>query len=117
MKIKLDENLPSDMLTSLRLLHDIDTVEEEGLSGKDDSAVWQAAQLEGRFFVTQDLDFSDLRVFSPGTHCGLLLLRLGNPSRQKLNQRLEELLRLDDVETWVGAFVVATDSKLRIRRS
>lgn len=83
----------------------------------DDSTVWQAAQREGRFFVTQDLDFSDLRVFAPGTHCGRLLLRLGTPSRQKLNQRLEELLRLDDVETWGGAFVVATDSKLRVRRA
>ncbi len=39
------------------------------------------------------------------------------PSRQKLNQRLEVLLQRDDIETWVGAFVVATDSKVRIRQA
>ena len=28
--------------------------------------MWQAAQAAGRVLVTQDLDFSDVRTFSPG---------------------------------------------------
>jgi predicted nuclease of predicted toxin-antitoxin system len=75
MKIKLDENLPL-RLKSLLIAqgYDADTVIEEGLSGKIDAVVWQAAQAEQRFLITQDLDFSDMRTFKPGTHSGILLI-------------------------------------------
>jgi hypothetical protein len=33
-------------------------------------------QAHGRVFITQDLDFSDARKYVPGTHHGLLLVRL-----------------------------------------
>ncbi len=46
------------------------------LGGHSDADVWSAAQTAGRFFVTQDLDFSDARVFAPGTHHGVLLARV-----------------------------------------
>jgi predicted nuclease of predicted toxin-antitoxin system len=46
-------------------------------STRPDEEIWAAAQKESRFLITQDLDFSDERKFSPGSHCGLLLLRLG----------------------------------------
>lgn len=116
MKIKLDENVPSDLKIALSFVDDVDTVEEEGLQGANDNRVWEAAQREQRFLITQDLDFSDLRQFQPGTHHGILLIRLRSPSRRRLNERIVELLRLDDFQTWRGCFIVATDSKLRIRR-
>lgn len=116
MKIKLDENIPSDLVVFLSFMDDVDTVEKEGLTGKRDDEVWLAAQREGRFLVTQDLDFSDTRKFAPGTHCGLLLIRLKNPSRRSLNAKLDEVFRFEEVESWSGCFVVVTDSKLRVRR-
>jgi predicted nuclease of predicted toxin-antitoxin system len=76
MRIKLDENLPvrlAGVLVSLG--HDADTVSAEGLSGRADSAVWAATQTAGRFLITQDLDFSDMRRFQPGTHGGILVVR------------------------------------------
>ena len=80
MTIKLDENLPVTLAARLRSLgHQADTVRDEGLCGRDDETVWQAAQREGRFLVTQDLDFSDVRRFSPGTHFGILLVRMQIP--------------------------------------
>ena len=91
MKIKLDENLPAHLaaiLTNLR--HDVHTVAEENLSGKSDREVWEAAQEDGRFLITQDLDFSDVRRFTPGTHCGILLVRLHSPDRQSLIMRVAE---------------------------
>ncbi len=69
MKIKLDENLPARLATLLESMgHQVDTVADEGLTGKPDSDVWIAAQKESRFLITQDLDFSDTRLFQPGTH-------------------------------------------------
>lgn len=112
MKFKLDENLP----TGLELAIDFDTVMDEGLAGESDDAVWAAAQAEGRILITQDLDFSDLRKLTPGSHHGIVLLRLNTPSRRALSQRLLELFSTQPPESWVGCFVVVTDTKIRIRR-
>ncbi len=76
MKIKLDENMPLDSLEVHASQLDVDTVISEGLQGSDDEIVFAAAQAEGRFLITQDLDFSDQRKFLPGAHAGILLLRL-----------------------------------------
>ena len=79
MKIKLDENLPTILADDLTGLgYDCDTVMEEGLKGQSDSRVWDFAQRENRFLITQDLDFSDIRKFKPGSHAGILLVRLGS---------------------------------------
>ena len=117
MKIKLDENLPLRLLGLLITLgHDTETVPQEGLTGKPDSDVWTAAQTEERFLITQDLDFSDIRRFAPGTHEGLLLVRLRVPGREALVRRVHTIFQTELVETWKRAFVVVTDHKLRIRR-
>ena len=68
MKIKLDENLPGRLVQALTDLgHDVDTVILERLAGHDDHAVWQATQQADPFLITQDLDFSDMRRYTPGT--------------------------------------------------
>lgn len=119
MKIKLDENLPAHLAVILtKLGHNVHTVEEENLSGKSDREVWEAAQQEARFLITQDLDFSDVRRFAPGTHCGILLVRLHSPDRQSLILRVAEIFRhKDDVKDWKGCFVVVTERKTRVIRA
>lgn len=104
MKVKLDENLPLGLVQALTPLgHDVDTVPGEQLTGKDDSDVWRAAQFAGRFLVTQDLDFSDARRYAPGTHHGLLLVRLPQPGRRELLSRVSTLFQTEDVEAWSAA--------------
>lgn len=115
MKIKLDENLPSALAESLKSLgHDVQTTLDEGLQGRDDSAIWRAAQAESRFLITQDLDFSDIRQFTPGAHSGALLVRLREPSRQNLLALVEEIFRIESIEEWPGCFVIATERKTRV---
>lgn len=117
MNIKLDENLPRALVRVLsRHGHDVDTVSDEGLTGKDDALVWRKAQQAGRFLITQDLDFSDIRRFRPGTHHGLLLVRLREPGRLALTARLRSLFATEKTDDWSGCFIVLTDHKLRIRR-
>jgi predicted nuclease of predicted toxin-antitoxin system len=118
MKIKLDENLPSRLVAALSQLgHEVDTVARERLTGRSDAEIWQAAQNGGRFLVTQDMDFSDIRRFQPGTHRGLLLVRLREPGRNALLQRVRAAFQTEDAESWRGCFVVVTEHKLRVRRS
>ena len=117
MKIKLDENLPEHLVSELQALgHDTDTVRSEHLAGRDDDQVWQAAQAADRFLITQDLDFSDVRRFTPGTHAGLLLVRLAQPGRTALVARVAMLFATEQVDQWRGCLVVATDHKVRIKR-
>lgn len=114
MRIKLDENLPGEAARRLHTLgHDVDTVLDEHLGGQSDGAVWEAAQAEGRFLVTQDLDFSDTRKFAPGTHHGILLIRLENLEQPRIADFLEAWFSAEPVESWAGAFVVASSRKLR----
>ncbi len=115
MKIKLDENLPARLKSVLAQHgHDTDTVIEEGLTGQPDSKVWQAAQTENRFLITQDLDFSDTRQFAPGSHAGILLVRLHAPSANTLLEKLSAIA--GEIKDWHGCFVVLTEHKLRIKR-
>jgi len=117
MKIKLDENLPVALVAILAALgHDVDTAPQEGLAGRDDLEIWRTTQQAGRFLITQDLDFSDARRFVPGTHQGLLLLRLGQPSRRQLIERLHQIVTTEKIEQWGACLVVATGRKIRVRR-
>jgi len=116
-RIKLDENLPHRLVPLLTELgHDVDTVPAEQLAGRDDGVVWEAAQAHGRFFITQDLDFSDARKYVPGTHHGLLLVRLPQPGRMALFDRVTALFRTEDVEEWKACIVTATPRKVRVKR-
>ncbi|PYU04862.1 MAG: hypothetical protein DMG33_12785 [Acidobacteria bacterium] len=117
MKIKLDENLPHRLRTLPKNFgHEVRTLHEERLIGHADMDVWEAAQKESRFLITQDLDFSDSRKFAPGSHHGILLIRLRSPNRRNLIERIEEMFQKENVGQWAGCFVVATERKIRVLR-
>jgi predicted nuclease of predicted toxin-antitoxin system len=115
MNIKLDENLPLRLATLLiGLGHDVHTLRDERLIGRPDGEIWEAAQRESRFLITQDLDFSDSRRFVPGSHHGILLIRLHSPNRRNLVGRIGELFQEENVNEWARCFVVATERKIRV---
>ncbi|HEY4579810.1 MAG TPA: DUF5615 family PIN-like protein [Candidatus Acidoferrales bacterium] len=117
MRLKLDENLPVRLALFLKNLgHDVHTVHEEHLTGHADNDIWEAAQRERRFLITQDMDFSDSRQFSTGSHCGILLVRLRSPNRTNLIDRVQDVFRQEDVREWSGCFVVATERKVRVSK-
>ena len=117
MKIKLDENIPDRLDSVLKALgHAIDTVPAERLVGQPDHDVWTAAQGAARFLIAQDLDFSDIRRFVPGTHAGLLLVRLRRPGREALFDRVRSVFQTERVEDWIGCLAVATGQKVRVKR-
>lgn len=117
MKIKLDENLPDEIKGILSSLgHDVDTVKDESLAGSVDETIWTAAQNADRFLITQDLDFSDLRKYRPGTHAGILLIRLNEPNRRMLIQKTRSIFEEEDTSSWKGVVAVPATHKLRIIR-
>jgi predicted nuclease of predicted toxin-antitoxin system len=115
MKIKLDENLPARLKILLNQSgHDVHTTPEEGLAGCSDRDVWESVQKESRFFITQDMDFADRRRFAPGSHCGILLLRLQPMDRRGMIERIGEIFREHDTSEWPGCMVVATEMTVRV---
>jgi predicted nuclease of predicted toxin-antitoxin system len=117
MKVKLGENLPVELVDLLAAqCHDVQTVPGEALAGRPDGVIFRASLSEGRLLMTQDLDFSDVRRLKPGTHPGIVLIRLREPSRRRLVERVRKVLAADSTDTWARCFVVISDRKLRIRR-
>jgi predicted nuclease of predicted toxin-antitoxin system len=116
MRIKLDENIPLRVQPLLEQLgHNVDTVPQEGKAGCSDEDIWQSAQDSSRFLITQDLDFSDIRRFTPGTHKVILVMRLHDGGRQALMNRLRQIFITESVESWKSCFVVISDRKIRVR--
>ena len=114
MKIKLDENLPTSIARVLQAEgHDLHTVASEQLCGAPDDILWNTVQAEDRFLITQDLDFSDMRQFAPGTHAGILILRLRDPGSKRLTAALTPIVA--QLPEWTRCFVVLTDTKIRIK--
>lgn len=81
MKLKLDENVHTDVAPALRALgHDVLTVHDQHLAGHPDADIARAVHQEQRVLVTFDLDFADIRRYPPTWFAGIVVLRLGAPT-------------------------------------
>ena len=66
MNFKVDENLPSDVVSTLRDAgHDADSVLEQNLGGATDIVLSRVCREDGRTLVTLDVDFADIRTYPP----------------------------------------------------
>jgi predicted nuclease of predicted toxin-antitoxin system len=116
-KLKLDENIPHSAARRLVALElDVHTVLDEDLGGHPDSDVWAASQAEARLLITQDLDFSDIRRFAPGTHHGIVLVRLPDAEQWRISDYLVASFSTVESRTWTNCFVVATSNRIRVMR-
>lgn len=117
MRIKVDEDLPYSVADLLRRHgHDALTVTDQELRGSTDAALWAVVQTEGRFFITADKGFADVRRHPPGEHAGIMLLRPDEDGIPALQALLAAVLRETDLETLAGTVSVATPRGLRVRR-
>jgi predicted nuclease of predicted toxin-antitoxin system len=116
MKIKIDENMPDDLVGPLvDLGHDVDTVRQELLTGEPDPVVRRAAKLETRFLITQDVKLVDERVWLADPGAGVMLVRVPNETRRLLIEAVMRAYMSEDSSAWVGRIVVATLTRVRVR--
>lgn len=116
MKFKLDENLPQEFADDLvRLGHEADTVQAEGLVGADDTAVVQAARASGRILMTLDKGLASLLQYPVHEHSGIVLFLPDSLGRRSVlsfvRARLSILL---DMEL-SGRLTVVGPSRIRVR--
>jgi len=117
LRVKLDENLGRSHVEVLRNAgYEADSVNDEGLSGMSDSALWEHVLKEGRLLVTLDTDFSDVRRFPLGSHPGILLLRSKSNGARPVSDILVRVLKEQALESIRGCLAVADEMHTRIRR-
>src|SRR3954471_22352567 len=118
LRIKLDENLPKEIAELLNAHgHDAVTVADQRWSGLSDDILWQRLQSEGRALVTADKEFGDIRLYPPGTHAGIILLRARQEGLDSyLDLTAKEIVPLS-IDQVAGAVVVVTERGSRVRRN
>lgn len=97
--------------------HLVETVAGQRMSGAKDSVLWGAVQAEGRYFITGDKGFADIRIYPPGTHHGVLLLRPNEDGVRPLVDLMRQVLRGERLDGLRGTVTVATPRRIRIRRT
>jgi predicted nuclease of predicted toxin-antitoxin system len=116
-RIKLDEDLSPLVGEPFRKAgYSVITVFEQGWSGLKDAEVWSRAVSEGVFWVTADKGFGDIRVYPPGTHPGILVLRPGRESILDFQSLVASVAEKHMMESLAGSITVASPRSIRVRR-
>ncbi len=117
-KIKTDENMPYSIVEILRERdYDVMSAVEQEMGGWKDPDLWQAVQKEKRFLITADKEFADIRLFPPGTHAGVLLLRPDEDGIRPLIDLLQRIMDAYHLEDLQNTVTVATPRNIRIRKA
>jgi predicted nuclease of predicted toxin-antitoxin system len=118
MRIKVDEDLPPAAAKMLRDRgYEAASIVEQGMGGLKDADLWQAVQAEERFLVTADKGFADVRIYVPGTHAGVLLLRPDQDGIRPVIELLAQVLAHYNLGALVRTVTVVTPRGIRIRRA
>lgn len=116
--VKVDEDLPIEVAEAVRAHgYEAQTVVEQELTGSADDQLWRILQREKRCLFTADKGFADIRLRPPGSHAGVVLLRLPRETRTGYVRLVQFLLTKLDLETVSGAVVVVSPDMIRLHRT
>lgn len=114
----VDEDMPRSTARALSEAGYIASdVRDVGLRGQGDADVFADAQVHSLVLITADKGFSNVLAYAPGTHAGLVIVRVPNelPALQ-VNQELLRALSDLQGETLKGLLVIVEVGRTRIRR-
>jgi predicted nuclease of predicted toxin-antitoxin system len=116
-KLLLDENVPPRVALELGGSHyDVIHIRDVGMRGCTDSEVKEFALKESRCIVTLDSDFADIRNYPPGSHAGIIVLKLKYASSENVTKVLLGLLpKLLDIAIEKGVLVSTNGDSYRLR--
>jgi len=115
-RIKLDENVPLRLAAMLEGRgQEVDTVQQEGLTGRPDAQIAAAARAAGRMVVTVDRGFPAF-ADRAREHPGVIVFKLPDQDAPHVEVALAQLLSRYALDELVGCTVVVTPARIRIRR-
>jgi predicted nuclease of predicted toxin-antitoxin system len=115
-RILADQHISPRPVEFLRGLgHEAIRVTDRLPGNASDSAILSVARREDRLVLTQDLDFTGLVATGETPGPSLIILRLGSPGVEQVNQVLQAVLPLVEEAVRKGAIVSVDDNRVRIR--
>lgn len=117
MKLFADESVWEITREFVRKLgHDLTTVEECGLAGAADEIVLSQTLTEDRVLLSRDLDFSNILLYPPVSHLGIIVLRIRPITTDPVHRILASALAYFTQESIQQALVIVDHNKFRERR-
>ncbi len=114
MKILVDENIPLTTVRALRAHgHDVLDIRGTADEGIPDYALWEMAQCGERLLITTDKGFVHYR---EQLHHGILIIRLRQPNRRKIHERVMQTIAQFKAAEWLGLLVVIRDNTQSVWR-
>ena len=114
MKILVDENIPRVTVEALLALgHDVKDVRGTEQQAISDPELWRVAVTEERLLVTTDKGFTAYR---DEPHYGILVVRLRQPNRDKINTSVLLALKRFGESQWPNLVVVVRDRTMSTNR-
>ncbi|ANV88589.1 MULTISPECIES: DUF5615 family PIN-like protein [unclassified Picosynechococcus] len=95
--------------------HDAIHLLEQGLEKLTDAQILEKARQENRIILTVDLDFGTLLALSKAKLPSVVIFRLGNASREVIEDRLAFVLEQCSTELRQGVAISVDDEKVRLR--
>jgi len=74
-----------------------------------------AAAAAGRVLISLDVGLGDIRAYPPGSHAGIVVLRLTDQSAAAVGKAVSDLAALTNADGLAGAVSVLQRGLLRIR--
>jgi predicted nuclease of predicted toxin-antitoxin system len=116
-RFKVDENLPKEIAELLKAEgHDAVTVYDQDLAGAADSDLSRVCRSESRVILTLDTDFSNIRVYPPEKHPGIIVLRLDQQDKASVLAVVSSLLPLLSAEPLSEKLWIVEPDRVRIWR-
>ncbi|MFZ2603822.1 MAG: DUF5615 family PIN-like protein [Candidatus Omnitrophota bacterium] len=81
-----------------------------------DGEVIEIAKSKDAILVTRDRDFADISLYPPGTHRGIILLRITPQNMDTVHKVLLEALRIIPLEYIPGNLLIVTSITYRLHR-
>jgi predicted nuclease of predicted toxin-antitoxin system len=115
MRVLVDENIPRMTVDGLRAIgHDVKDIRGTSDQGAADSRLWGLAMEESRTLITTDKGFTEYRSVP---HHGILIVRLRQPNRQKIDHSVMHAIGRFPEEDWKNLLVVVRDTTMSTSRT
>ena len=116
MRLKLDENLPLEVVDVLKAEgHDAASVLGQELGGATDPTLAEHCRTEERALVTLDVGFADIRSYPPERYSGLIVLRLRRHDKPYILDVIRQLLPRLSTEPLSSHLWIVEEGRVRIR--
>lgn len=96
--------------------HEVETLRALGKQAAEDEEVLGTAVALDAVLVTNDLHFSNILVYPPGRHEGVVVLRISHRTQNRVHDILLNFLKATGREALRGATIIVNGKTYRIRR-